>query len=325
MSSLRFVVVKGLNGWGDRLQCVLQAIRYAKATGRWLVFDWRDSDWAATGGPSLDHDVDISGVRHFRLTEFLALLQVQGDRMSVTPAAWRHCMDRIPSRDFLYADIFAIPGGQDQIDLIATYQRADFDEDIVIYPSIGHRAYRFADFAHLRPSQWLRDRLTRFAKDHGFRRDTYRVVHLRGGSKRWAGGSAGALKSLEARIEQAFPTLRSYLSHVQAEARRQADDDPALPTYILSDSGWLTERWIEHGGSGTPVPQSYAGPMMETGIFQVPETVLARQGLDKIALNHEMLRDFALMLNARSVASDGISLFSQMAEQVRDHADAWHI
>eukprot|EP00438_Fugacium_kawagutii_P017958 Skav223150 [mRNA] locus=scaffold2431:62094:68143:- [translate_table: standard] len=39
---LRFVVHRGTEGFGDRLQQLLMAMRYARATGRALVTDWRD-------------------------------------------------------------------------------------------------------------------------------------------------------------------------------------------------------------------------------------------------------------------------------------------
>ena len=40
---LKFIVQKGIAGFGDRLQYLLQAITYAKATNRILVVDWRDT------------------------------------------------------------------------------------------------------------------------------------------------------------------------------------------------------------------------------------------------------------------------------------------
>lgn len=41
----RVVVLKGAEGFADRSQCLMQAMRYARATNRTLVVDWRDEDW----------------------------------------------------------------------------------------------------------------------------------------------------------------------------------------------------------------------------------------------------------------------------------------
>ena len=41
----KYVLLKGVEGFADRLQCLLQVIDYAKKTGRILVLDWRDADW----------------------------------------------------------------------------------------------------------------------------------------------------------------------------------------------------------------------------------------------------------------------------------------
>ena len=44
-SNLKFIVLKGMEGFGDRLQCLLQAIIYAQTTKRILVVDWSDFNW----------------------------------------------------------------------------------------------------------------------------------------------------------------------------------------------------------------------------------------------------------------------------------------
>ena len=41
----KFVLFKGMEGFADRLQCLLQIIKYSIATDRTLVIDWRDEDW----------------------------------------------------------------------------------------------------------------------------------------------------------------------------------------------------------------------------------------------------------------------------------------
>ena len=50
---------------------------------------------------------------------------------------------------------------------------------------------------------------------------------------------------------------------------------------------------------------------------------LAKHGMSKVQINYEMLRDFAIMMNARQVLTDGVSLFSKMANNCADAATAW--
>ena len=323
MAKLRFVVVKGLNGWGDRLQCTLQAIRYAKTTGRHIVLDWRDEDWATVDGPSLDYYVDLHGLRHFRLAEFLDYFAAYEDSLTVTPEGWRHVVTKIPDRDFLYGPVYYIDGGQEQIDQIATHKRADFPHDVVVYSSVGYRGFRYGDFDHIHPAKWVRDGFTRFAADVGLTHKGFDIVHLRGGSKKWAGGSAGGLADLDKKIHGTFPTLESYLTHMDAEYTKAIAGKPALPMYVLSDSAWLADQWVQQIGKGSPISQGYAGPMFNTGIFQIPEAELAKHGMSKVQINYEMLRDFAIMMNARQVLTDGVSLFSKMANNCADAATAW--
>jgi hypothetical protein len=86
----------------------------------------------------------------------------------------------------------------------------------------------------------------------------------------------------------------------------------------------LADQWKEQIGKGTPISQGYAGPMFNTGIFQIPEAELAKHGMSKVQINYEMLRDFAIMMNARHVLTDGVSLFSKMANNCSGAATAWH-
>lgn len=66
---LRFVVFKGFEGFGDRLQCLLQALRYARGTGRLLVVDWRDDLWSHGAGLDFEDFMEIRGVKVRRHVE----------------------------------------------------------------------------------------------------------------------------------------------------------------------------------------------------------------------------------------------------------------
>ena len=43
---MKFVIFKGFEGFGDRLQCLLQIIQYSNITNRILVIDWSDEHWS---------------------------------------------------------------------------------------------------------------------------------------------------------------------------------------------------------------------------------------------------------------------------------------
>ena len=58
----QYVVFKGVEGFADRLQCLLQVIAYAKKTGRTLVIDWRDADWQHSPSAVLSDFLFLEGI-----------------------------------------------------------------------------------------------------------------------------------------------------------------------------------------------------------------------------------------------------------------------
>ena len=54
---MRYLIVKGIAGFGDRLATLGRGIWLAKLTGRTLVIDWSDSSW--------NHDQPAKGFWHY--------------------------------------------------------------------------------------------------------------------------------------------------------------------------------------------------------------------------------------------------------------------
>lgn len=320
---MKFVVFKGTAGWGDRLQCLLQVIKYAKSTGRYLVLDWRDEEWSHDGRLTLDQYFDFDeGVKHFPLAAFLALYQSQGSSMSVLPKAWREHMLDTNIRHFVYKDLFRTAEHGKQFNDIAEYKIDDFDEDVVVYSGTGFRAFSYADFSCLKPNAWLRKEVHTFAKKAGLVRGAYDVVHLRAGSKKWAGGKV-ALEDLAKKIDQLFPDLAAYLMQLQAAYESKCSKAvDRVPLKVLSDSAWLADAWIQHTGVGTFLSHHMDQKMVASGIHEARPDDLKAAGVDKFDVNLDSLRDFAVMLNARNIVFDGVSLFSKMADNCKGSADA---
>lgn len=306
----RFVVLKGVQGWGDRLQCLLQAIWYAKATGRLLVLDWRDPDWCHDTSIPIKHWFTLQDVPTLELESFLTIWQRHGTQLSLMPATWANRVGDAAFSDWIYDDGYCLPDNNAVIGTILAGKAGDLDADVVVLPSIGHRTFRFSDATHLQLADWLQERITGFAADLGLAADHYDVVHLRGGSKRWAGGTV-PLKSLDISIHKRWPTQQAYLEHLWRQYKLSLIRRGIKPLFLLSDRTELAQAWIERYGCGTLLP-SIAGTLIrESGTHKLRPEELGT--LSKEELNYELLRDFTVMLNARMVVGDGMSLFSKMA------------
>ena len=71
----RVVILKGAEGFADRMQCLMQAIRYASATCRTLVVDWRDEDWSHDPSGPLSDYLSIEGLDTLAIADFLDQLK----------------------------------------------------------------------------------------------------------------------------------------------------------------------------------------------------------------------------------------------------------
>lgn len=316
---MRYVVFKGTAGWGDRLQCFLLAIRYAKASGRYLVMDWRDQEWAHQGKENFEDFLELTGVKTFPFAGFLELFKQTGLALDTTPKVWQHHMDNPNFKDLLYKPLFCGVNHGNVMDDIANYRRDDFDEQVVVYCGTGYRSFAYADFAHITLKRWLSEEIKLYAKEKALQKGTYDVVHLRGGSKKWAGGKV-ALKTLAEQIDQQYPDLKTYFDAVHAHyTKLKGKGGSNRRLIILSDSKWLAEQWINTYQCGEYLDHGFQSGMEGSGIHEANEAQLKERGLSKYTINRESLRDYAIMLNARSIAFDSISLFSKMATQCAAH------
>ena len=325
---MKFAVLKGREGFGDRLQCLLQAIKYAIATGRVLVVDWRDSDWSHDKRFNFEYYFKFIGMTNFPYEAFERYVEDYLDKLTVTPSAWKpHLRDDNYER-FIYSRVFQMDNTNQRVWKIANWELDDFEEDIVVLPVKGVRTWSYQDFGRVVVQPWVEERIRGYSGVHGLKSGAYGVIHLRAGSKTWAGGSEEGNNALIKTIRAKFPSLEAYLETVykdllskQKRAQKEGSDiksDGQLDLIILSDSTWIAEEWAGRYGVGRTLDRVDIGEFKNlSGSHKVSPERLTEIGSSKTELNYETLLDFYLMLNASYVARDGISLFSQMGDKIR--------
>lgn len=313
---LRFVVLKGAQGFGDRLQCLLQAIRYAEVSRRHLVIDWRDSDWTHNPEQPLHTFFSLDGIATFGLHEFLSYWQAHAHHLSVFPACWAPVLTEASYPSWIYKDIFHLPDNNASLNDICNYKAADFEADIVVYPGVGKRTFTYSDLNKLQLSNWAKERIQTFAQDNDLVSANYDIVHLRGGSKSWCGGHV-PLQSLNTSIHERWPDQASYIDDLWRNYQKTTANLPPKPLILVSDQATLAEAWQQRYDCGRSLPNQAGGLLRESGIHKLRAEDLQKQpqSISKNELTLESLRDFVLMLHARKVVGDGISLFSKMAER----------
>jgi hypothetical protein len=316
---MRFAVLKGIQGFGDRLQCLLQAIRYAQHTERILVVDWRDTDWTHDQTKFGFQDFfRLSGVASFGIDEFCQYVKAHGRELTVVPSTWTHKLTDWRYQNWIYSDIFSHPKVEDDESLnqclsrIVDYKRPDFDADVVVLPGVYRRVCNYSDVRWLQPSLWLDLRLRSLLDPHQeLKRSHYDAIHIRGGSKSWAGGHV-PLKGLAEHIEKTWPNKDHYFERMHTAYTNLVKTLEPLPLLLVSDSKQLSDDWQERYGSCLTVP-TFNHVIEESGTHKLTLSQLTEHSISKADLNIELLRDFVLLTNARSITWDGISLFSKAA------------
>lgn len=312
---MKFVMLKGVQGWGDRLQCLLQAIQYAKATGRYLVVDWRDSDWTHDPTFPLHNYFTMEGVRTFSLKDFITFCEHYGGTLSVYPEEWELHLLRADYTTFIYKKMFYHDGAGERIHAIATYEEPDFEADIVVYPGNGMRGFAYTDLNHLQPSRWVESYIRDSFAEFGLVPGEYVAVHLRGGSKKWHGGDV-QLEKLDKEIHDKWPSEAAYFEHLDSQIN---PDDMDGDIVVLSDSRALAESWVDYCGGGRILGNAADKTFVASGTHKMNAQQLGAIAptLTKEQLNLELLRDFTILTNAKQVVFDGVSVFSKMAEKCR--------
>ena len=324
---MKIVLLKGIEGFGDRLQCLLQAIGYAKATERILVVDWRDSHWTHDQSLEFEHYFRIEGLKTLSFSEFVkevqANLEYASNDLSVVPEAWNNHLIDPDYETFIRDPDYALPGNGGCLERIIEGNEPDFENPIVVYPGIGPRTFKCHNALHLRPAPIIFEALKACVDEYDLSSFQYDIIHLRGGTKSWAGGSISeASPDYEKHIQ--WESAHCYMQEIFDVLQQLREGSMPCPLYILTDSPSLAEQWMSYFGEATLISNRAHGLMGDTGIHKIRRQSLSNANLPesttgdstpitKELLNVEAIRDFILMNNARHLVGDGLSIFSYLA------------
>ena len=281
----RYVLVKGAEGFGDRMQCLLQALRYAKRTSRTVVVDWRDEHWCHDGGRTgFGEYFSLIGVRSASIGDLAIAL---GDVPTISSARWTPSAVAEPTR---VADLYTYD----------EFSETPTNATCVVHPGVKFRAWQCGDASHLRARPWLSSRVARvFDGITG----PYTAVHLRGGDR------------LARKVAETGISIAEYVASLRGQVAR---DEPVV---LVSDDPRLVAEYTRQCvAENAPIPRvSGLTPPAEC-VASEAGTHIAKDlpcpWLTKRDLNANAVCDFVVLSHARRVVSDGASLFSQMAQCV---------
>ena len=114
------------------------------------------------------------------------------------------------------------------------------------------------------------------------------------------------------KMTKTWPTLNAYLTSVHNAYSEIEPKDKKIPTYIITDNRKLGEAWQKRFKTGIVIEQS-CELFEKSGIHMISRENARARGLRKETIMMETIRDFNIIMNAKNIINDGVSLFSIMA------------
>ena len=311
--NLKFILFKGKEGFADRLQCLLQAIKYALATNRILVIDWRDEDWSHDINQPINTYFDLKGVKNMYIEDFFEIWNEEKNSLTIYPLAWKEFIENPNCDSFLKNPIFHLPNQAKCIEDICINKLEDFDEDIIVYPGIHHRTFDTKYLQCIELSNFVREKILAFYRQNSLESKKYDVIHLRGGSKKWMGGKL-PYNSLVKEGHNKWKNAYEYMDFLYEKYISESAQNREAELFLISDTHKLISLWQEKYKIGKRVPNIASHNLIESGIHKLKKKdIIRNKNISKLEINFECIRDFILMLNSRILIGDEVSLFSNMA------------
>ncbi len=266
----KYLLVKAYVGFADRLQALSHAIDYAAKHDRILCVDWRDAIWS-------DGIIDFATYFDTGTVPTISFAELQTCApATVWPVGWSNQFDRKADARFIYGKEYANP-----------LEDKEYDADLLVYASTGHRTFHWSNIYQLRIKQPYRQRIVAELERYARFED---IVHLRGTDRVKAADYDGYLAETYTRM---------------AAVDRQAE------VLVVSDCLPLVELFRkEFPNAVLRTPNLEALDPKQGTHFQ--------KTVSKEEMNLQMLIDFFLLMYTPRCYHDPKTLFGKMARFIRD-------
>lgn len=305
---MKYIIVKCIEGFGDRLQVLLQALEYCKKTNRILISDWNDYMWG-DGFTTFEYYFKIRGVKTIKLNKFK---NIYNPSMSITPTIWKNQLFtpadlRVYSQEYLLKDENGIIN-----DICNDFP--DFTEDIVVLSGIKNRTFIYKNIIHLELSNKLKNKIRETNIYRQLSNKKYLAIHLRGGDrighndKRFDNGSINTDKYIEKLLLKTRNTLK----------KRNINN-----VLVVSDTQHLInlfqERLTKLGDFNVFSTDNFLlnNENTKLGLHKLPFKTRSKKKITKKKINFFTLQDFFLLLNSLDIINDTKSIFSNIAKSIK--------
>ena len=255
---MQIVVMKGWQGFADRLQLLSHLLNYCKKNNATICVDWRDKIWGQEVEDFSDY-FEVIGIPTITIQE---VVKKAKSGASIYPSTWTLEMLEKPS---------TIEAYDDKYKLLLTEKNTVFPGDILVTCSKGLRQWSSIILGdHLRFKHSIADEI--ISKLNVQR--PYCLVHLRGTDRG---------------VEGLFEMYVEGYNNIQPDRKDN--------TYIISDSPTYIRKWLElfpNSKMAIQNPPVLQLPDAGKGTHLIGSDDLAALGIKKHDLNINLLTDFML-------------------------------
>jgi hypothetical protein len=294
---MKYVIFKGIEGFADRLQCLLFIIKYAKKVGRILIVDWGDPQWCNDESKNFDYYFYLEGMNYMKIEDFKKIFN---DDMSIHPVVWKNKLFDVYGEN-IYNDKYLLQNRNSIILKIIQKGIDDFKEDIIVYPGVYTRIHNSLLFKqHFRLQQHVLD----FIKNHQFYKNIiskkipYTCIHLRGGDR----------MNTENKYSNNSHNIEEYLNKLGRQINTNFEN-----VLVISDTQILIDHFIKKN-----IDRNIT--IHTTNNFKVTDKIglhkITFEGDTKEEINLEMIRDLYFYISSTYKISDNISLFSKFTKNL---------
>jgi len=294
----KFLVHKGLEGFGDRLQVLLQCIQYAKITNRTLVIDWMDKHWSIKNNFGFNHYLNIKNLKYISLDHFKKFNKNCTD---VYPKAWTNKLFS-PANPNNYNKKYS--WDKDEIQNILNSKEKDREEKVLVIFA-GTRTYIYKNINYLGINKNVLRYINYVFKSENLIRYKYKVIHIRVGDKHFFNGNREAKTCNKLFMKKKL----NYFNYLFNLYKKNKDN---MPVIIITDNQTVSKEFIQKYKIGRLLKDRIEVKNKISGIHKNQDIKISKE-----RLNFELIADFCILIYANKIINDNDSTFSQMAKKCK--------
>lgn len=298
---MKYLLIKGFSGFGDRLEHLTSLIPYLKVSGRTLIVDWTDHVWT---GQDFSKDFNYyfnlrDDIMHISLTEFKKIFINRKDTMTFFPPFYKKIvLKRSDENDTEYkvSDLTA------KLIRIIKKQCEDLEYDVIVCTDLDRRSTYFTKYiSKIVYKPWIMEFIFKDPLIHFIKQNEVIAVHLRG---------ADRTKYSKTNREDLCNYSYDHEYYVNTIIKKIPEDTKNI--LLLSDSTFLVDKFIELIDKSINILQTNnIKTNSDEGLHLINDN-------SKESKNLELLKDFYLMTQCKAVINDGLSRFSLLAKRTCD-------